>query len=368
MIEYIIMMILSVFFCLLASKFSNKKMSIIFSFCAILIPSIIAGNRSLEIGTDINVYGNYMHYVASNFNMSYFFSIFGYSDILFSIFTITVAKIFKDIHIYLFLLQFLNCFLVYKACLNYKDNVPVWISYFLFLLTLYFRQLNLLRQGLAISFSILATSYLLKNKNKKFWFFTILSIMMHISGILLVLIYFVNKFSNKKSDRHIFFAIMYFSLVILIFLFLPTLKLVISLGILPSKYTFEYFAKYINVNHELDNLGTFFKLLWCCITLLLAGKVNIREKIKDFNFLFHIVFLDFIFWNLNIHIHYIDRLSFYFGYVYMLFLLPQYSKFFKKDFSNQFLFYILLIVLFVFYWYVRFVFQNAGAVYPYVHY
>jgi len=79
--EYLIMFIFSIIFCILSQKFSNKKISKIFDLLAILTPAIVAGGRSLEIGTDINVYGNYMHYVASNFNALHFFSIFGYSDI-----------------------------------------------------------------------------------------------------------------------------------------------------------------------------------------------------------------------------------------------------------------------------------------------
>jgi len=366
--EYLIMFIFSIIFCILSQKFSNKKISKIFDLLAILTPAIVAGGRSLEIGTDINVYGNYMHYVASNFNALHFFSIFGYSDILFSSFTIIVGGLFKNIHTYLFLLQLLNCCLVYKACKNYKDNIPVWLSYLLFLLTLYFRQLNLLRQGLAISFSILAFSYLLKDKNKKFWLFTVLSTLTHISGILLVLIYIIKKISERKKDKKVLFALMYFMLISIFVFFMPLLRIITSIGILPAKYTIEYFSKYLNPYHELDNLGTLFKLLWCVVTLFVASKKSVKDNIKDFNFLFHIVFIDFIFWNMNLYIYYIDRVSFYFGYAYMIFLLPQFKNAFKNDLLNRGFYYALLIISFALYWYFRFVVQNAGAVYPYIHY
>ncbi len=369
MSEYIIMLITSTICCFFATKCKKNKMlrGLLIAF-TILIPSIVAGLRALNIGTDINTYGNYMHYVASNLSISKFFSIFGYSDILFSVFTLIIGIIFKNIHIYLFLLQLLNCILIYKACDNYKEHIPIWLSYLLFLLTLYFRQLNLLRQGIAISFSILAISYILRDNKKKFLINAILASLTHISAISVFLIYYIKACIIKNKDKKVSMVCIYSFLIILFLLFMPILKFITSSGILPSKYSFEYFSTYLNINHELDNLGTFFKLFWCILTLLIGFNKNLKEKIVDFDFFFHIVFIDFILWNLNIYIHYIDRLSFYFGFTYLLFYIPQISKIFKKEIYNKILIYTVILIVFLFYWYVRFIFQNAGNVFPYLHY
>lgn len=369
MFEYIIMFIISAICCSLSYKYSkNKIMKTVFMLGAILVPSIIAGNRSLDIGTDIKVYGHYMHYVASNFSVKHFFSVFGYSDILFSMIILIVGKLFKNIHICLFFIQFLNCAIIYKACDNYKEKIPVWLSYLLFLLTLYFRQLNLLRQGLAISITVLATTYLLKNENKKFILYTMIASLIHISSIIFILAYFIKNICEKKLENKAIFVVMYIILGILFLFFIPILKLITSSGILPAKYTFVYFARYINQNNELDNLGTFFKLFWVMLTLMISFNKYWKGKINNFNFFFHLVLIDFILWNLNIYIHYFDRLSFYFGYAYVLFYIPQLYKFFKNDMGNRIFVYVITIVLFIFYWYVRFVYQNAGNVFPYIHY
>ena len=369
MLEYIIMFITSTTCCFFATKCKKnkifKKILIVF---AILIPSIVAGNRALTIGTDINTYGNYMYYVASNLSISKFFNIFGYSDILFSVFTLIIGVIFKNIHMYLFLLQLLNCVLIYKACDNYKEHIPIWLSYLFFLLTLYFRQLNLLRQGLAISFSILAISYILKNNNKKFLINTLLASLTHIASISLFLILFIKKSTEKHKNKNISMICIYSCLIVVVLLFMPILKIITSSGLLPAKYSFEYFSNYFNINHEIDNLGTFFKLFWCIVTLLISLNKNLRGKIKDFNFFFHIVFIDFIFWNLNIYVHYIDRLSFYFGFSYLFFFIPQIPKIFKKETYNKIIIYTIISILFLFYWYVRFIIQNAGNVFPYMNY
>lgn len=70
---YITMFISCFLCCFISSKIKNKKFSFIFDVIVILIPSIIAGNRSLSIGTDISVYGEYMHYVASHSSPSFSF-------------------------------------------------------------------------------------------------------------------------------------------------------------------------------------------------------------------------------------------------------------------------------------------------------
>lgn len=365
---YIIMFVSCFLCCFISSRTKNKKISIIFDSIAVIIPSIIAGNRSLKIGTDISVYGEYMHYVSSHYSISVFFSIFGYSDIFFSFITLFIGILFKDIHIYLFMLQLINCCLIYKACKNYENKVPVYIAYLLFLTTLYFRQLNLLRQGLALSFSILAVSYLLKDNKKKFFTFWILAALSHISALCVISIYFLNNHSKKYESKKIALSTTYVFLIIVLLLFLPTLRFITSLGILPSKYTYEYFTHYLNANHELDNLGVFFKLFWCYITLCIASRKSMKDKISDFRVLFHLVFIDFILWNYNMYVYYVDRISFYFGYVYVLFLLPQFVKLFKNELISKIFYYTILITLFMTYWYIRFVIQNAGSVYPYVHY
>lgn len=335
---------------------------------AILIPSIVAGCRSLNIGTDINVYGKLMFYTASNLSIGDFFSIFGFSDILFSLFTLLVGKLFKNIHIFLFLLQLLNCALVYKTCDIFKKDIPVWLSYLIFLSTLYFRQLNLLRQGIAISLSLLATAYLLKGKNKNFWICFILAVLFHVSSIAVLLVYFIKILCDKKTERKVPIVIIYCVLLISLVFFIPILKLITESGILPSKYTYSYFIRYLNINKELDNLGTFFKLFWCLVTIFVASNKNFKNKIKHFDFFLHIACIDLILWMLNIHIQHIDRLSFYFGFTYMFLYIPQLHKLFKDDIINQIFIYAMIILLFVFYWYVRFILQNAGAVFPYTHF
>ncbi len=363
---YLVMFASCFFCCYLSSHIKKKILSLLFAILSILIPAIIAGYRDLSIGTDISVYGEYMHYVASHSGIGNFFSIFGYQDILYSILTIIVGGVFEDIHVFLFILQLLNCAIIYKACKNHADKVPVCVSYLLFLMSLYFRQLNLLRQGLSLSLSILAISYLLRDNKKFFFILSILAVLSHFSAIILLLIYLIYKNYKRNNKNKYFFPILYFLLISILLLFFPFLRFITSIGFLPGKYTYEYFLQCLNVGFGIDSLGTVFKLFWCLVIIMISYRDRLKKKIANYGFLFHMVFIDFILWNYNIFILYIDRLSFYFGYTYVLFLLPQLVVTFGKAFRNRVFFYLFLIALFMLYWYLRFVIQNAGNVYPYI--
>ena len=214
----------------------------------------------------------------------------------------------------------------------------------------------------------LAISYLFNGKNKKFWIFTLLACLTHISSVILIVMYVIFKKTNDNKHHILFFLILYIVLLFSFVFFVPLLKFITSTGILPSKYTFDYFYRFINENNNIDKLGVGFKSFFCLLTALAASKNTIKQKINNFNFLFHVVFIDMILWNYDIYIQHFDRISFYFGYTYLIFLLPSFYTFFADKKIGKLIYYALLIILFFIYWYIRFIYQNAGEVYPYISY
>ena len=168
MIVYLLMIVFSGIFVYLAQrsfKKQHKLQGIIFSVIAILIPSIIAGCRSVNIGTDLKVYASYMHYVSVNFSFSRLIEIFGSGDILYSLLTFIIGKVSPSFNFFLFVVQLINCTLIYIAVYKNRKSSSMVVSYLIFLLALYFRQLNLMRQGIALSFVICSFAYF-KNSEK----------------------------------------------------------------------------------------------------------------------------------------------------------------------------------------------------------
>lgn len=370
---YLVMFISCMIISFLAEKsFSNnkKKLGIFFSLLAILIPSIIAGCRSTEVGTDLKVYGVYSFNKAQGYSLTTFISKLEFDSLLYNVINFTIAKTAANFNLFLFVIQLINCTLIYLAIYK-KKKIPIWLSYFIYLTTLYFRQLNLLRQGLALSCTIYAFTKLETSSKKEYIYWIIIAALFHPTAFLALPIYYLYEYckdnsTKSKDNKKIILAITYIVLIISFVFFKKILNLILATGILPEKYTIEYFSRFTRSSIELDNLGTFFKLFWCIVVLLLSCRKKLTKKIKDYNFLMHITLIDFILWNLNIFIVYIDRISFYYGYIYAFFLIPNLGIVFKKDKFNQLIIKIIIIILFLFYWYIRFVYQNAGNVTPYI--
>lgn len=374
MIVYLLMFIFSGIFVYFAQrnfKKQHKLNGIIFSIIAILIPSIIAGCRSINIGTDLKVYATYMHYVSVNFSFSRLIGIFGSGDILYSLLTFVVGKISPSFNFFLFIVQLLNCILIYVAIYKNRKNASMVVSYLIFLFTLYFRQLNLMRQGIALSFVICSFAYLKNSEKIKSIILLIIGGLFHVTAFLSIPVFLLYKVFSSGNKKHINITLIciYSLLIFLLIFFKPIFNFILELNILPSKYSIEYFDRYIKYGLNIDKVGTVFRLLWCLIIMLLCStnkNLPDNRKIANYNFFMHLAIIDFILWNFNIHFEYIDRVSFYYGFIYMLFFIPSLYKMFKRTLFNRGLTYYIIIVLFFIHWLLRFVYQNAGQVYPYI--
>lgn len=374
MIVYLLMIVFSGIFVYLAQrsfKKQHKLQGIIFSVIAILIPSIIAGCRSVNIGTDLKVYASYMHYVSVNFSFSRLIEIFGSGDILYSLLTFIIGKVSPSFNFFLFVVQLINCTLIYIAVYKNRKSSSMVVSYLIFLLALYFRQLNLMRQGIALSFVICSFAYFKNSEKIKSIVLLIIGGLFHVTAFLAIPVFLLYKIFTSKNKKHISVALIciYSLLIFLLVFFKPIFNFILELNILPSKYSIEYFSRYIKYGFNIDKVGTVFRLFWCVIIVLLNSinkKLPDNKKIVNYNFFMHLSIIDFILWNFNIHFEYIDRVSFYYGFIYMIFFLPSLYKMFKRTLFNRGLTYYIIIAMFIIHWLLRFVYQNAGQVYPYI--
>ncbi|MGM9849288.1 MAG: EpsG family protein [Bacilli bacterium] len=371
MLIYISMFIIEYILCKLYVRLKdNNKLLILLGLIIVLIPSIIAGLRDYTVGTDIKVYGEYMYHMSLKASIFNFLQAMNYMDILYLLTTYIISNIFHNLSVLLFVIQFLNCFVVFKA-VKKLDRNEIPIAYFIYLTTLYFRQLNLLRQGLALSLCILAFSYLSKeNNNRKYFKYTILAIFFHSSAIISLLIYFIYKKYNQKAknigiNKKIITVILFLAVAVISIFFKDIIKIITQIGILGEKYTYNYFKQFMG-NTGIDWAGFIFRLLIFSTMILFKRNSKIKNNIGDYNFYCIVSIIDMVFWNLNLYVKYMMRLAFYFSCIIFIFYIPKTKYFFTKSFMNQAFSKTLTIIAFLGYWYFKFVFQNAGNVYPYI--
>lgn len=80
---------------------------------------------------------------------------------------------------------------------NFKLNNVLSFASLFCVFQIYFYSFNILRQAIALSFAILAISYLIKNNNKKFLILCFMAFLFHYSSIFVFLFFFIYKFREK---------------------------------------------------------------------------------------------------------------------------------------------------------------------------
>ena len=100
---------------------------------------------------------------------------------------------------------------------NFKLNNVLFFASLFCVFQIYFYSFNILRQAIALSFVILAVSYLLKNNNKKFLILCSMAFLFHYSSIFVFLFFFVYKFREKIAKY--WYISVFGSLFVLDFLF-----------------------------------------------------------------------------------------------------------------------------------------------------
>ena len=80
------------------------------------------------------------------------------------------------------------------AFYKYKLSSTLFFASLFCVFPIYFSSFNILRQAIALSFVMLAVSFLLRNKNKYFLLFCFFAFLFHYSSIFVVLFYFIYKF------------------------------------------------------------------------------------------------------------------------------------------------------------------------------
>lgn len=234
MIVYIVCFSLSLLFMYLSYRIKNNYLSGITAFIALMFPCLLAGLRSLNVGTDLLVYVNPMFKLAlfsknwDNYQSLYW--VWNYQtrqisdiEIGFSLVVYLIAKLTANFQILLLIIQCLIIFPIYfgfKNLLGQKNKILLAMLFFYF--TLYNVSLNAIRQFIGISFAFLGLSYSLKRDKNIFKTIVciIIGILFHKSTVISVVIYalywiinnsdFINiKISDFKLNARVLLTVLF---------------------------------------------------------------------------------------------------------------------------------------------------------------
>lgn len=349
----------------------------IFSLFAILLPCLLAGMRSLSIGTDVEVYVTTLYDAAlESANIKEFFGGEYYHagtlrqvadmDIAFALLVYLTTIITGNLQIVLFLIAALIIIPLYYGLYRIK-NIPIWIGMMTFYLLFYAESLNMMRQFIAISFIFLGTTYLFENNIKKFMGCAIVAIFFHISAIISIGIFLVyiilsidKEFITKKGlvikideTKIIFFIITFSTLVV----FNNEILMNVVETILG-----DYFVSYVagNVVFMPNQL---IKRLPIFILLIIDWK-EYYKKNQYFSFLLIMIWFDFLMGQLYSANTYGGRIGYYFSYYLILLfsiIFPSSENSVKQNWNK-----LLIIGYMCFYWLFYTYLRNGGETMPYL--
>ncbi len=365
---YFMTFFLSCIFTDIAQRFfknDKKRKGIELSIIAILLPCLLAGFRSLDIGTDIKVYVNPFFQIAINSNNFFSYKLaLSNIELLYSILNYIVSLFTNNVNVLLFIIQLIMTTLVYLYIYDQRNEVPMWLAMATYYTFIFPRFLNLIRQGIAVCIVLYSMKYLKQKRKKAFFISMIIALLFHSTAFFAIPIYFIyeiyNVSKNSKKTQNII-CIIFLMMIVLVFSYDKFLKIFLNMGIFPEKFEI-YFSKYLKKNIVFDWSSTLYKFVWL-ILLILPYKNS--QKVNDYGFYYLMLIMDMVLWNFNYKILNAERLSYYYFSIPGITLIPQTAKLYKNDNFNKITIYSITIILFFIYWYIKFIYLNAGNMYPY---
>lgn len=332
------------------------------AFLGILSVCWFASVRDPTIGTDIKTYGFSFYYSATMNSLPDHIILLknNYSP-LFCLITWIAVKITGSFAGMLFAIQLCSIVPVYITIRKFSNKCTA-LGMGVYFLSIFPITLNLLKQGIAISFVFVAGYYAIQKSPIKFILASLAAIGFHITAIISLFIYPLFylirgegrvRFFGKWSS--LIFVVIITTLSISIFLFGPNIVRLIA----PLRDAYSYQVNQIGKGTlSINNLA--FAIL---STVLLYRFIRLKNGDLDYRFecLYVITLLGFVASQFDLISESLSRLSYYFTIFNSLLLIIVNER--NEKSASITVFIILAALLFIFYYSI--ILMGYQQVYPY---
>ena len=318
--------------------------------CAMLL-IILAALRGVSVGTDT------VRYTAAYLKLDQYDYVTLYEQYQDGPGYYILSKIFKDIgcsvHVWFGIVELLYISSVYKTIYIFsKDKAFSFIMFFA--LGYYSFSLSGLKQTLAMGIGLWAFIYLYNRKNIRFFLLLGLSYLCHKSSLILLAIFIILKFRDKKN----FYKI----LVVLFAITAVFSSSIISLVI--NSMGSERYLVYLDDSNAYAASSTMF-LVYLAVflfALVYNYKKYEAENIREARTILGMAYLGLVALLFAFSIASTFRLSFYFG-VFLGILVPN-CIYYERNTKNRII--IKTVILSVLLLYFMYVNRNGSSTVPYV--
>lgn len=375
MLIYFSFFFLSFIFCSVGEHFgktgTSKWITRISLAVSVLIVSVLAGVRDLNVGTDIWTYGEWLFRSAAEHPQ---FSVFinGHKEIdfLYLVLVYFTGRFFEDSH----WLYFFTGLLIYGFMLaglwRYRRKISVSFAWLLYLLIFYGDTLNAMRQCIAVSISFWALGFAFDKKYKKFAISIAAAILFHNSAIIALGTFVIWQLLNKHDSILSKAVIIISSLGVLLF-YGQTIQVLVSLGVLNDR-----FIRYTTVGTGFQLNPILIRIPFIIIIIVFFYQfvmykrkdAEALDSRREGNFLVIMLILELLSAEMRAFISTLYRMSFYFG-SYKMVAYSRMIKPFRGSKGNSRLtrifIYILVTTFFMLLWHYQNVVQGNNDIYPY---
>lgn len=249
--------------------YGAKRNYKIATFMGLTIPIAFASIRSY-VGTD---FGKYVIMYNEIVDMSF-------SDFLkqfnveptFYWFTQISNNITGSPLLYFTIMSVATLIFFYLGLLKFLPNNIV-LGYFVLLMLVFPLTLNIVRQGVAMAIVFYAFSFIIERNFKKYLFWMIIATLFHYSAILLLPIYFLNRFIKPELTNRTN------QLRIIMLAICTAILIPVCLAIVPYVPIFNKYSTYIDIGSMGSNIQFYIKLV---IIILISMLIRLSYKNKNY--------------------------------------------------------------------------------------
>jgi len=348
------------YFIICISKY--KKKVYLGLFVSAFILASIAGMRSITVGSDTQIYSNIYQLAKNSGSFVSYRDIYSTVESGYLLLTWIITKMGFSWGGYLFLVNLITNFFVFKSIYILRDKINLDVSVLLYMLVYWLYSLNIMRQSLSMSVILFGIALFLNNQTKLALLIILCGIFFHKSSIvfvgLMVVFLLILKFENNLVLTNV--SLVFITLYFLMFRY-PILELVKKIGFLGDKYG-DYFLSY-GVNSGISIVNFLYLLIPFLIFYMFSRKNDVFENKKVY--LLNVLLYIGIVMNLLTRTNYI---FFFRTALFMLFLQVLYYPYVikcEKEKNNR-LFLTFFIVLYaIVSFFIMFAISNYGELFPY---
>ncbi len=259
----------------------------------------------------------------------------------FIILNIACKQIFNSYTVYLIFIAGLTYLLYFKSIMQYT-SMP-WLTILAFY-CIFIGYMGMQRQHIALSICLFSIRYIVRSNFYKFVIIIIIASLFHVSALMFIIAYFLNKHFSYK------FYIVLFSSSILLH-FIMQYAVVSLIPILPDTIALKVHVYTSNGTSEFSFNGFIFglikRVLIFMVLHVLIQNTNLRKNIPNIELMLNIYFISIIIYLIfsnSIQVM-VGRGALYFGSLFEIFLIPAFVLVTKK--RSKWLTYFLVIVFLI---------------------